>query len=252
MVVSIVALVVAMGGTGYAAVTLPRNSVGSRQIKPGGVKPSDIASNAVTSTKVANGSLLSADFKSGQLNAGATGSEGDKGDTGEDGAAGDTGEEGAAGDQGVQGETGSAGPTASSSAENATCCPISSLSGTAYVGLDSPNSTTSGQLTTTFDARIFAQAELDLRQPVGGSTAAQARCRLEISDGTGPTNGLTSMSVTVYANVPGISGFGVAVPVTGSAVKTAGTYNVVASCDQNAGGAYEFQGGSLIVWAIGT
>ena len=46
-----VALVVALGGTSYAAVVLPANSVGTAQLKP----------NAVTSAKVLNGSLLKAD-----------------------------------------------------------------------------------------------------------------------------------------------------------------------------------------------
>ena len=81
LVISIVALLVAMGGTGYAAFKLPKNSVGSKQIK----------SNAVTSSKVKNRSLLSADFKAGQIPAGAPGPKGDpgaKGDTGNTGAAG--------------------------------------------------------------------------------------------------------------------------------------------------------------------
>jgi hypothetical protein len=53
-VIAVIALVVALGGTSYAAVTLPRNSVGTAQLK----------NNAVNSLKVANGSLLKADFKS--------------------------------------------------------------------------------------------------------------------------------------------------------------------------------------------
>ena len=46
--IACVALIVALGGTGYAAVTLPANSVGTAQLKK----------NAVTSLKVKNGSLL--------------------------------------------------------------------------------------------------------------------------------------------------------------------------------------------------
>lgn len=42
LVLSIIALIVAMGGTGYAALKLPKNSVGSRQIKPDAVRSSDI------------------------------------------------------------------------------------------------------------------------------------------------------------------------------------------------------------------
>jgi hypothetical protein len=72
MVVACIALAVAMAGTGYAATALPRNSVGGVQLKK----------NAVTSTKVKNGSLLRADFKPGQLIPGARGPAGPVGPAG--------------------------------------------------------------------------------------------------------------------------------------------------------------------------
>ena len=62
-VMATVAVFIALGGGAYAATTLPRNSVGSTQIKKGAVRNSDLASNAVTSRKVKNGSLLPSDFK---------------------------------------------------------------------------------------------------------------------------------------------------------------------------------------------
>jgi hypothetical protein len=77
MVVACVALAVAMAGTGYAATALPRNSVGTLQLK----------NNAVTSAKVKNGSLLSADFKSGQVPAGPAGKAGPAGPPGPAGPA---------------------------------------------------------------------------------------------------------------------------------------------------------------------
>jgi hypothetical protein len=90
-VMATVAVFVALGGSGYAAVTLSKNSVGSKQIKNGAVKNADLAKNAVTSNKVKNGSLLSADFKPGQLVAGAPGATGPQGPKGDPGAAGATG-----------------------------------------------------------------------------------------------------------------------------------------------------------------
>jgi hypothetical protein len=78
MVIAIVALVVALGGTGYAAVTLPANSVGTAQLKK----------DAVTSLKVKNGSLLRGDFKAGQIPAGPAGPEGPAGGAGPAGPAG--------------------------------------------------------------------------------------------------------------------------------------------------------------------
>jgi hypothetical protein len=66
-VVATIALFIALGGATYAAVHLPKNSVGSKQIKKKAVKTSDLAADAVTSPKVANGSLLGEDFAAGQL-----------------------------------------------------------------------------------------------------------------------------------------------------------------------------------------
>jgi hypothetical protein len=86
LVISIVALFVALGGTSYAALTLPRNSVGSAQIKKGSVTAKKIKKNAVTSAKVKNRSLKAVDFASGQIPrgpAGQTGAAGAQGLPGE-------------------------------------------------------------------------------------------------------------------------------------------------------------------------
>jgi hypothetical protein len=48
MVVSVIALFVALGGVGYAAVSVPNNSVGTPQLKNGAVSTSKIKNNAVT------------------------------------------------------------------------------------------------------------------------------------------------------------------------------------------------------------
>jgi hypothetical protein len=79
--VSYLALFVALGGTSYAAIKLPANSVGSAQIKK----------NAVRSSDVKNATLTAKDFKAGQLPAGAQGAPGApgaKGATGTPGAPG--------------------------------------------------------------------------------------------------------------------------------------------------------------------
>jgi hypothetical protein len=95
MIIACLALAISLGGTGVAAVTavLPKNSVGTAQLK----------NNAVTSTKVQNGSLRRADFAPGTLvltpgpqgaqgppgPGGPQGQKGDKGDAGVSGAIGD-------------------------------------------------------------------------------------------------------------------------------------------------------------------
>lgn len=84
--IALLALFVALGGTSYAAVQLPKNSVTSKQVK--------------------NGSLLSKDFKAGQLPAGATGPTGP------------AGPQGAAGAPGPQGDPGIQGPVGRSALDN--------------------------------------------------------------------------------------------------------------------------------------
>jgi hypothetical protein len=82
--VGLLALLVALGGTSYAAIKLPTGSVGTRQLK----------ANAVTGSKVMDGTLTKKDFAAGEFVAGAPGSKGDRGDKGDAGGKGDTGEKG--------------------------------------------------------------------------------------------------------------------------------------------------------------
>jgi hypothetical protein len=82
MLIALVALIIALGGTSYAAISLPKNSVGTKQIRKRAVTKSKIRPNAITSSKVKNRSLLAKDFKAGQLPAGPKGDKGDKGDAG--------------------------------------------------------------------------------------------------------------------------------------------------------------------------
>jgi hypothetical protein len=87
-VVSSLALFIALGGGAYA-LTIPKNSVGAAQLKRHAVTSSKLAAHAVTSSKLAakavtsskvrDGSLLAADFKPGQLPAGAKGDQGPQG-----------------------------------------------------------------------------------------------------------------------------------------------------------------------------
>jgi hypothetical protein len=76
VVIAMIALFVALSGTGYAAFKLPRNSV--------------------TSINVKDRSLLSKDFKSGQIPRGAAGPAGPAGAAGPAGPAGPSGPSGAA------------------------------------------------------------------------------------------------------------------------------------------------------------
>ena len=90
-ITSLIALVFAMGGTGYA-LTLPKDSVGSKQIR----------NNAVTSSEVATRSLRANDFARGQLPVGARGAPGATGPAGAPGANGAQGLPGVVGAVTVQ------------------------------------------------------------------------------------------------------------------------------------------------------
>ena len=67
MVVACLALVVALGGTGYAAFNLPAGSVGAKQLKRSAVVNKKIAKNAVTGAKVKDDSLTGADVLESSL-----------------------------------------------------------------------------------------------------------------------------------------------------------------------------------------
>jgi hypothetical protein len=85
--IALVALFVALGGTSYAALNMPANSVGTKQLRNG----------AVTAAKVRKGSLLAKDFKPGQLPRGPQGLAGVQGSPGQQGQKGDPGMAGAPG-----------------------------------------------------------------------------------------------------------------------------------------------------------
>ena len=89
--ISILALIVALGGVSYAAVQLPKNSVGAKQLKKKAVTASKIKRNSITTVKVKNRSLLAADFKEGQLPQGPEGPRGPRGATGPQGTPGPMG-----------------------------------------------------------------------------------------------------------------------------------------------------------------
>ncbi|HEX3325223.1 MAG TPA: hypothetical protein VHR65_08865 [Solirubrobacterales bacterium] len=101
-VIATIALFLALGGGAWAATSLPKNSIGTAQLRNG----------AVTGEKVRVGSLIAGDFAEGELPAGprgATGPQGLPGTPGEAGEPGPHGERGATGAQGEPGERGKRG-----------------------------------------------------------------------------------------------------------------------------------------------
>jgi hypothetical protein len=91
-VISVAALVVALGGTSYAAL-----KVGSANVRNNSLKSVDVRNNSLKSVDVANGTLTKADFAAGALTStpGPAGPPGPKGDAGVPGTKGDKGDAGA-------------------------------------------------------------------------------------------------------------------------------------------------------------
>jgi hypothetical protein len=88
-VISLIALFVALGGTGYAAL-----SVTGKNVKNNSLTGTDIKNSSLTGSDVKNRSLKSIDFALGQLPKGDTGSQGPQGPKGDAGAKGDIGPRG--------------------------------------------------------------------------------------------------------------------------------------------------------------
>jgi len=197
--IALVALFVALGGTSYAALKLPANSVGSKQIKK----------NAVNSAKVKNSSLLKSDFKSGQLPAGP---------------AGPRGSQGTPGSQGGQGAKGVPGPTASSFASHDPMdFPVGNGIDTQVITLtDGTDGRSGGLLNVPFNARVVVSASLLFSTTPGGSPG-QVFCRSKIAPDGG---GYTTISQQTRSRVDG----SIQVPIAAAVDVGPGVYNVQVAC----------------------
>ena len=99
-VISMLALCVALGGVSYAAVSLPRNSVGTAQLRKHSVKAGKIAPKSVGSSALASGIRKKLN-KSGTVGPqGPVGPKGPDGPQGPDGPRGPVGPRGSVGPQG--------------------------------------------------------------------------------------------------------------------------------------------------------
>jgi hypothetical protein len=67
MIVALIALFAALGGTGYAALKLPKNSVSAKQIKKNAVTTAKIKKNAVTGAKIKKGTINGSDINIASL-----------------------------------------------------------------------------------------------------------------------------------------------------------------------------------------
>lgn len=98
-VISTLSLFLVLGGSAYAASVLPKNSVGTRQLKAAAVTPAKLSTAAKATLTGPAGP------------AGATGAKGVRGERGEEGPRGPQGERGLSGERGLTGERGPIGPS---------------------------------------------------------------------------------------------------------------------------------------------
>lgn len=226
-VMSTIAVFVALGGTSVAAVTLSKYSVKSRHIAP----------NAVTSSKVRDGSLTARDFRPGALPvAGAS--------AGPTGQAGPAGPSGPAGADGLPGPAGPAGPVPG----DGTLAPV--LRHTQNV---------EGAQITTAQTTVAAIGALELQNYSGSYTGAltlpqPAESRLfilnlaghvQVESGTGVTCDLqtrrnggprtTRASAGVPASEPRETAIVASVPAFTGGTTVGGTYDFRLTCRTGSG-----------------
>lgn len=206
MVVALIALAVALGGTGYAVTQLPKNSVGTKQLK----------NNAVTGAKVKNRSLSAADFRPGTLKPGPAGPQGPAGPTGATGARGPS-TSAAGGAVGVDlVATGNPGET------------VVSI-GSTVPGAQAASQT--GPITVDGPSRLIITASVTIdaitSDPNGGFVNCQPQIRA-LPSGEWGTPGIVQDG---YGFVPraSISTF-TSIPMTASADVSAGTYDAQVTC----------------------
>jgi hypothetical protein len=181
--VGLLALVIALGGTSYAAVQLPKNSVGSPQLRAKAVTPAKL------STKVRT-QLASAGSQ------GPQGAPGAKGDPGEHGAKGEKGDPGEKGDKGDFGPT-----SAGVGGVNATVTPVSGVpvAGSTTVTLAKPGKVLV-LVTGTFSVQCASGCTREISAQVGGATVPGV-----VGTVTSPGGGTTSQTIDtagILANVP--------------------------------------------------
>jgi hypothetical protein len=193
-VTALLALFVALGGVSYAAIALPKNSVGAKQLK----------ASSVNSAKVKDGSLQASDFKSGTLGAGSTG---------------------------PAGQTGPMGPPGSSVSAAPSVVPAASI--TNSIGQNIPkNAFVSASFDTeTFDTQGLhsAGAPARLTAPIGGFYEVFATVAFDASSTTGirtmeiAANGTTGTAIAADSS-PGVVAGAQYLSATGLAKLSAGEY----------------------------
>jgi hypothetical protein len=231
--VAYLALFVALGGTSYAAVSLPRNSVGSKQIR----------SNAVSSTKVKNRSLAESDFSRAAI-AALSGKPGPPGATGALGAGGPQGPKGDKGDTGDTGPTFTGWSRSTTSPSIGTDTTVTDLAGNG-----------SGTLSLPSQSRVYLSAAVDVAN-TSATEPSRASCTARAS-APGATPLLFDASPSFLANLHQADADStadaieyVSLSVTGSVLLDPGTYNIGIACSKGGAGTVVLNWAAMNVIAV--
>ena len=213
-ITSSLALFIALGGTGYAALKLPKNSVHAKQI----------AAGAVRSAEVKNHSLKPVDFA--KLPQGPKGDKGDKGDPG------------------TPGKEATQVVLASGSDSSATDLDIGAFNTT----VDSHQ--LRSIVTTSAPSRIVAQAAITLKDTTTNASPSDAQCKISLDEPPPSVATGTPISQTIFAQLPNVAAKHTDLAVTGRSAHLApGTYFVTLHCLSDESGA-TFDAGDLTVLAV--
>jgi hypothetical protein len=213
-ITSSLALFIALGGTGYAALKLPKNSVHAKQI----------AAGAVRSAEVKNHSLKPVDFA--KLPQGPKGDKGDKGDPG------------------TPGKDATQVVLASGSDSSSTDLDIGAFNTT----VDSHQ--LRSIVTTSAPSRIVAQAAITLKDTTTNASPSDAQCKISLDEPPPSVATGTPISQTIFAQLPNVAAKHTDLAVTGRSAHLApGTYFVTLHCLSDESGA-TFDAGDLTVLAV--
>jgi hypothetical protein len=166
-VLALLALFIALGGTSYAALTLPKNSVGSHQIKPRAVTLSKISTSARKSLK---------------------------GKTGPRGPVGLTGPAGPTGLTGPTGMTGARGPVNVVLRIGAASAVASNASATASVDCDAGEMATGGGFFSQIDVQVVASRPVPL---TAGARATGWQATVRNTSGSSASVGAYAMCTPI-------------------------------------------------------
>ena len=178
------ALFVALGGTAVAAVTLPRDSVGSPQIRTDGVKSPEIAKDAVRSPEIAKDAVRSPEIKAEAVGTSKIHDGGVRLADISDGARGALhGAQGPAGPRGDTGPQGPPGPTAAAVSDDRDAGP----------GPDETMGPTADLITPSAgDVLVFGHVTVDLSCPAGSTFSCGFDAGLYVDGDPVPDSGFVA------------------------------------------------------------